>query len=361
MAQALQLARKTAANMPSMSDMRDNPGKFDQLEWAEDILGDGYESTTLNVGKDPGDTGEEEAVLVRALPDAPTGKPALLWVHGMSDYFFQEHVAEHYVAQGYPFYALDLRGCGRAHPGRGPWHYITDLRFYFPELTLAAELITSRHGEIIPFAHSTGGLIVPLWADDVRRNDPSAHKTIRGIILNSPWLDMQFSRPAVAIMRPVVNALGKRLPSIPLPAAGVGTYGQSISATAHGEWTFNTTFKPVEGHRKYLGWLRAIFQGQKLIHDGIDTGVPTLTLCSSHSYLNKPYSPAADTADTVLDVAQIQKWAPTLSDDTEVEVIDGARHDVFLSERHAREAAVAAADAWLGNLTDSGSETEENA
>ena len=46
---------------------------------------------------------------------------------------------------------------------------------------------------------------------------------------------------------------------------------------------------------------------------------------------------------------------------TEVEVIDGARHDVFLSERHAREAAVAAADAWLGNLTDSGSETEENA
>ena len=160
---------------------------------------------------------------------APTGKPALLWVHGMSDYFFQQHVAKHYVAQGYPFYALDLRGCGRAHPGNGRWHYITDLRLYFPELTLAAELITSRHGEIIPFAHSTGGLVVPLWADDVRRNDPRVHETIRGIILNSPWLDMQFSRPTVAIMRPVVNALGKRFPSLPLPNTGVGTYGQSLS------------------------------------------------------------------------------------------------------------------------------------
>ena len=88
--------------------------------------------------------------------------------------------------------------------------------------------------------------------------------------------------------------------------------------------------------------------------------MPTLTLCSPHSYLGKPYSPAADTADTVLDVAQIQKWAPTLSDTSETQVIEGARHDVFLSERHAREAAFAATDAWLDALTDSHPDMEMN-
>ncbi|QPK82583.1 alpha/beta hydrolase [Corynebacterium qintianiae] len=323
--------------------MESNPGKFDNLEWSEDLLGAGYESTTLQFG-------DGQAVLVRALPDEPTGKPALLWVHGMSDYFFQTHVAEHFVQQGFPFYALDLRGCGRARTGDERWHYATDLSQYFPEITLATELLTSRHGSVIPFAHSTGGLIIALWADDVRRNDPAAHAKIAGIILNSPWLDMQYPRLAVAVMRPVVNFLGKRLPSILLPNAGGGTYGESISATAHGEWAFDTTMKPVEGHPKYLGWLRAIFEGHKRIHTGVNTGVPMLTLVSSHSYLSKPYSPAADTADTVLDVAQIRRWAPTLSPDSTVGVIDGARHDVFLSERHAREAAFAAADTWLGDL-----------
>ena len=91
-----------------------------------------------------------------------------------------------------------------------------------------------------------------------------------------------------------------------------------------------------------------MIKGQEQIHAGdVDTGVPTLTLCSSHSYLGEDYSPAADTADTVLDVDQIQRWAPTLSDETEVQVIDGARHDVFLSERHAREAAFKAVFGWL--------------
>ena len=116
----------------------------------------------------------------------------------------------------------------------------------------------------------------------------------------------------------------------------------------HGEWDFNTAWKPIDGHRKYLGWIRAVIKGQEQIHAGnVDTGVPTLTLRSSHSYLGEDYSPAADTADTVLDVDQIQRWAPTLAKDAEVEVVDGARHDVFLSERFAREAAFKLVFAWL--------------
>lgn len=345
---------KQTATIMAMTSEPTSPREFSDLTWQPDRLGSGYECTTFDLPPAPdsgGDGGRSRAVLVRALPDEPTGKPALIWVHGMSDYFFQTHVAEHFTSRGYPFYAIDLRGCGRSGAQDGRFHYITDLTHYFPELTRALDVVADRHGSVVPIAHSTGGLIVPLWADELRRTDPARHGALAGIVLNSPWLDMQFPRPLVAVVRPLVNVLGKRFPTLKLPNIGEGTYGQSISAEAHGEWHFDTDLKPLGGHPKYLGWARAVFQGHKEIHNGIDTGVPTLTLMSSHSYLSKPYSPAADTADTVLDVEQIRRWAPTLSSSTTVEAIDGARHDVFLSERHAREAAFSAADAWLDSLS----------
>ncbi|SDR93001.1 alpha/beta hydrolase [Corynebacterium timonense] len=333
--------------------MRDNatPASLtlENLPWHDDILGEGFESAELPV--DDPEAGTERATLVRALPDEATEQPAILWVHGMSDYFFQKHVAQHYQAAGYAFYAIDLRRCGRSRHAGEYWHYTTDLAEYFPELTTALSLIAGKHGSVVPLAHSTGGLIVPLWMDALRRNDPEAHSALQGLILNSPWLDLQFPPVLVKILRAPVLFLGKHVPTLRLPKAGTGTYGQSVSATEHGQWHFDTDKKPVTGHLARLGWVRAVMQGQRHVHKGeVDTGVPTLTVCSSHSYLGKPYSAAADTADTVLDVEQIKRWAPTLSDDATVVPIDGALHDVFLSEPHAREAAFAAVDSWLGEL-----------
>lgn len=339
------------------------------LHWTPDILGPGYEQAVLPLGEDP-DTGRHvRAVLVHATSAAaPAGtpasdaklasgssavgsKPALLWVHGLSDYFFQKHVADYFTALGYPFYAIDLRRCGRARTRGQRWHYTLDMANYYPELTAALEYIASRHGSVVPMAHSTGGLIVPLWADHLRREDPENHAKLAGIVLNSPWLDLQFNPVLVRFGRPVLNGVGKALPLLPLPGGKFGTYGKSIHQSEHGEWDFDTNMKPLMGHRKYLGWLRAVNKAQQQIHRGeIDTGVPTLTLVSAHSYLGKEYSPAADTADTVLDVDQIRKWAPALSERSEVKTIDGARHDVFLSEAFAREAAFKATSEWLAAL-----------
>ena len=57
------------------------------MQWEQDILDPGYDATTLNMGKDP-DTGKNvRAVLVRATEanaQAQPGKPALIWVHGLS-------------------------------------------------------------------------------------------------------------------------------------------------------------------------------------------------------------------------------------------------------------------------------------
>ncbi len=329
----------------------------DPLPWRPDILGDDYEAADLPLGADPEGEGRVLATLVRHRPAGAgpewSRRPALLWVHGMTDYFFHEHVAEYFHGQGYAVYGLDLRKCGRARQEGQRWHYATDLAHYFPDLTLATRALAGEgHPGVIPIAHSTGGLIVALWLDHLRRTEPDTHDLLPGTVLNSPWLDMQYPRWMVRLMRPAANLLGPKLPDLRLPGGNLGTYGSSIHVSAHGEWSFDTRMKPLGGHPKYLAWLATVLDGQKAVHTGnVDMGVPVLALCSSDSYLgHKTYSPAFDTADTVLDVEQIRRWAPSLGQQVTVASIDGARHDVFLSLPHAREEAFSTTRDWLGTL-----------
>lgn len=329
--------------------------KIDSLDWSADELGDNYQRATLHLGADPEGEGDNVAVLVKAR-EPQTDKPALLWVHGMSDYFFQTHVADHFTEQGYPFYSIDLHKCGRAHCDGQRWHHTNDMATYFDELTEATKLIAEKHGGVIPLAHSTGGLIVPLWLDHLRRTDKDTHALVKGMILNSPWVDMQVPGWQLRVLRPVVKLGAKLAPNLKMPISGETTYGDSIYKERNGSWDFDTEKKRLGGHDKYMGWLGAVLRGQEQLHNDTDAGVPTLTMCSTHSYLGKPYSPAADNADTVLDVAQIQRWAPKLTTAAhETRPIPGALHDVFLSQPHPRQLAFNAADTWLAEL-----DNEEN-
>lgn len=328
--------------------------KIRSNHWQPDILGDGFEQLTLPLGEDPDTHQPVVATLVRMTSPPPPkpGQPALLWIHGMSDYFFQDHVAEHFHEQGYPFYALDLRRCGRSRQRGERWHYTRDMSHYFPEITKAVQYVAQEHGQVVLLAHSTGGLIAPLWADEMRRNNPEVHDLIAGIILNSPWLDLQFPKALTTAFKPVINVLGRVVPLLPLPGGSLTAYGKSLHYEDHGSWSFNKQWKPISGHRKYFGWMRAVIQAQAKIHSGtINAGVPTLVLHSSHSFLKNEYTPAADTADTILDVDQISYWAPHVADDTTTVAIDGARHDVFLSEPYSRTAAYRASIQWLQTLT----------
>lgn len=321
--------------------------------WHEDVLGSDFQCRDLHLGPDPEGEGDAVATVVRHRPSGAgadfSNRPALLWVSGMTDYFFQEHVARHFHDHGYAFYAVDLRKCGRARQEGQRWHYSTDLTNYFPDLTASLALITEAgHPSLTPIAHSTGGLVAPLWLDQLRRTSPARHHRIGGLVLNSPWLDMQYPDWLVRLLRPVLKAFGTKLPDLKIPGGNLGTYGASIHSSRHGEWDFDTRMKPLGGHPKYVIWLRAVLAGQAKVHRGeVDVGVPALTLCSTKSYLGQPYSAASDTADTVLDVDQIQRWAPSLGEDMAVTALAGARHDVFLSLPHAREAALTTSTQWL--------------
>ena len=314
--------------------------------WYEDLLGPDFSALDIHLGPDPEGETDIVATLVRHGLPVP-GRTSVLWVHGMTDYFFHAHVAEAMTEAGYNFYALDLRKCGRSRREGQKWHYSTDFRHYYADLTAALDRID---GPVVPVAHSTGGLIVPLWADHLRRNDSARHARLAGIILNSPWLDMMYPPALVAAMRPVVGVLGRLLPALKIPGGNLGTYGVSVHREYHGDWDFNVEFKPVGGHRKYLGWLREVLRAQRLVHrDRVDVGVPVLTLCSRSSLLGRRYSEDSHTNDTVLDTEQIQRWAPHLGTEVTVRPIDGARHDVFLSRPEALQEALTTSLRWLNH------------
>ncbi|WP_461165457.1 alpha/beta hydrolase [Tsukamurella serpentis] len=333
-----------------------------RLTFSPDILGEDYLAHTFDLGADPDGEpgGDVVATLVKYTgplggEPAPADAPhhAVLWVHGFSDYFFQTAIAEFFAARGYAFYALDLRKCGRSlREGQSP-HYATDFSVYDVELDLAVSAIEQEHPGlgIVVAAHSTGGLITPLWLD--RRRRAGTGTSVVGLVLDSPWFDLQGSAALREVATPVLKLIGKSAGTRIVPVEAVGVYGETIHSSAHGEFDFDTTLKPIEGFPVRFGWLRAVRVAHSLLHRGLDVGVPSLILRSTKSFAPKTWSAEAGRADVVLDTRQIAKWAGAVGNRLSVVPVAGARHDVFLSERPAREQAYAELAQWLGREIES--------
>ena len=220
--------------------------------------------------------GGASATLVRRRA-ARADRGAILYVHGFADYFFQEHVAEHFTAQGYDFYAVDLRGYGRSlRDGEVP-NYTTDMAVYFEEIDAAIALIREEHSHVVLMGHSTGGLTTSLWAHERR-----AGELIDALVLNSPWLDV--TEPP--FLRRIVKLLGRVAPSVKIRGGLGDAYGASIHSSRNGEWDFDLRWKPLAGFPVLAGWIRAVLVAQAKVHAGLDVRVPVLLLHSDRSMLN---------------------------------------------------------------------------
>ena len=303
-----------------------------------DVLGDPYFAETLQLADD--DEGEVVATLVSRRAAGPTTR-AVLHLHGFADYFFQTPAADYWTGRGYDFYALDLRKYGRSlRPHQTP-NFVTDLAHYFEEVDEAMRRVTERdgHDHVIVTAHSTGGLIAPLWADARRPR-------LAGMVLNSPWLDLHGSFLLRTAGTTAIDQVGARRPYLTIPRNVSGLYAESLHRDHRGEWDFKLDWKPLESWPVYAGWLRAVRRGHAKVHRGVYVGAPVLVLTSGASSYPKEWDESVEQHDIVLNVEQIRKWAHKLAEHVTLTRVPGALHDVTLSAEPVRRRAFEEITRW---------------
>jgi alpha-beta hydrolase superfamily lysophospholipase len=306
---------------------------------AVDVLGKPYRAETIELADD--DEGEVVATLVHRPSRGPRGK-AVLHVHGFADYFFQTPAADYWVTRGYDFYALDLRKYGRSLREHQTPNFVTDLSAYYEEIDEAYRRITERdgHDHVIVSAHSTGGLITPLWVHD-------RQPAVAALVLNSPWLDLQGSLLLRTAGTKAIDQIGARRPFLTIPRDVSGFYARSLHRDHDGEWHFDLAWKPLESWPVYAGWLRAVRRGHARAHRGLDVKVPVLVLTSAESGHPKEYDDTCSSTDIVLDVELIRKWAHKLADHVTLVRVEGAVHDVTMSAEPVRARVFDEITRWM--------------
>lgn len=309
--------------------------------WEPDVLGTGFEMQTLHLA--PDDEGDVVASLVRLrTPGSMRSARAVLYVHGWSDYFFQTETAHFWDRLGVAFYALDLRKYGRSlRPGQTPG-YTDDLTVYDEELDAALAAIRADLGHntsIMLHGHSTGGLTTVLWAN----RNPGV---TQGLVLNSPWLELQGSSVLRTVSAPAINRLARFQPKTPLPNIDAGYYARTIRKADGGEWDFNETWRPTPAFPVRAGWLHAVISGHSEVARGLRITQPVLMLASSRTLMSPRWSEDMRASDVVLDVELLARRAIQLGPTVTVCRIEGGLHDLALSTSPVRAQYYAQIARW---------------
>ncbi|AIY02800.1 hydrolase, alpha/beta-hydrolase fold protein [Arthrobacter sp. PAMC 25486] len=371
--------------------------------WQQDVLGADFEQLTLEL------PAGSPATLVRYVGNAPRWEPSaltgadVLYVHGWSDYFFQQELAEFWHRSGANFYALDLHNYGRSlRPGQLPGQ-VSSLTEYDADISAALEAMgragptqvdaalavpeeapdqhsfelafleearqrlsaafdalagreraddppePPRERPLVLLGHSTGGLTLSLWA----ARHPGA---AAAVVLNSPWLEFQATEVGRAMVAPLIQARTRFRPLAPLPPIDPGFYTRAVSKKFDGEWEYESQWRPDRGFPVTPSFLNAVFQGQAQVARGLGIAVPVLVMLSDKSYLQPKWSSTALAADVVLNVDSVARRSLELGSAVTLHRIAGAFHDVFLSPGAVRAQAYAGMGRWVEAALDGASQ-----
>ena len=264
-------------------------------------------------------------------------KASVLYIHGFNDYFFQRELAEKMDSAGYAFYAIDLHKYGRSYREGEVMGELRDISEYYAELDSAIAFIHRLEGDSVPLVllgHSTGGLIACLYAES-RDNGGG----IAALVLNSPFFEMNYPWFMREVGFPMMSVVGDFFPNVPLPRSDIANYGMSIHRSAYGEWDFDTTFKVLGSLPIDFGWLHAIHKGHLGIQKGLRLNTPIFVMHSSCSYRDDEWSEEFMHCDGVLNVEDIRNYGSHLGPSVEIEEIENGLHDIFLSQKTARDGA----------------------
>lgn len=349
-------------------------------QWGPDMFGPGFSAYTLPLADD-GEGDSPVATLVRHEPfsdphmhqQPDKTRFVVLSLHGWNDYFLNPGMARSYARLGGAFYALDLRRYGRSlRPEQIPF-WCTRLETYDEEIDASLEIIRRAHPQlpVLMLGHSTGGLIACLWA----HHHPGQ---LAGLILNSPWLELQTTPQFRSVSTPVIHRLAQATPHaviIPTQVAndlgpvegdsffklydgwdqskeGPLPEGANPADPYYSGWQTNWDWKWRKLPNIQAGWASAILTGHQHVRRGLNIDCPLLVLTSKHSHLTLTYGdlPERD-KDTVIDVRRTRARANELGQCiTQLRIAD-AVHDIYISRPSVRNQVVAQVDHWLASYT----------
>ncbi len=305
-----------------------------------DVL-DGYTREDLLLGPD----GHEPTVATLVRYDgSPPGAPAMLYIHGYNDYFFQAEYGPRLAAAGYAFYALDLRRYGRSlRPGHSPC-FIEDLTTYYEEIDAALRRIrgVDRRPAVVLHGHSTGGLVAALYAHD------RVHVAeVDALLLNGPFFDFRAARRTRWPLKTVVPLLARFAPRFVISRPDDPLYTRSLLRRHGGRWDYDEGWKRPGDLPYTAGFLAACRAGHRRVKAGLDIRCPILVLHSDRSGGGATWNDSYQNTDVVLQVEKMAKYTPRLGHSAVAEAIPGALHDVFLSRPDVAELAWSTTLSWM--------------
>jgi alpha-beta hydrolase superfamily lysophospholipase len=301
-----------------------------------------FNTTTLELEDDY--EGRVIATLIHSPKNIPSN-PSVLYLHGFNDYFFQTHVAENFNENGYNFYALDLRKYGRSLLSHQHPNYCRSITEYFEEINRSVDIIQEKNDQkIILMGHSTGGLIASVYLN-IGKNRNHFDR----LILNSPFLDFNINLVQRIFLLPLAGIVSRIFPYAARKKPLSHLYGASISRSKFGEWDYNTDWKPMDGFPAYFNWIYAVNRAQQKLRKHSNIEKPILILHSEKSSRPDKWTDILKRSDMVLDVKNIRKYGVKLGPKVSLLAIEGAIHDVFLSQKEVRYQACEKTFEWLGN------------
>lgn len=291
-------------------------------------------------------TAHHEATLI--YKTVPNASKAVLYIHGFNDYFFNEEFAQKFIENGYSFFAIDLHHYGRNITPHSMPYYFKDVREFDDEITLAIDHIKNDFAvsNLTLYGYSQGSLIASLYA--------ATHKHIDQLIVDSAFFDFNFHPWIEKIVLPVVAYFGQFFPEFKIDSNSPNTFGQSLHKDFYGEWDFDLNLKHIKTNAPiYLGWIHAIYEAQKKVHQGINVNIPVLNIYSTTSHIESLKAEFLFSSDIVLDVQEIAFYGKKLNQTPHLTTsiaIENAMHGVTLSTPSVREKAYDEIFRWL-NIT----------
>ena len=299
-------------------------------QYRDDELGEGLMCRTIDMEDDY--EGKVVCSLIKREASEKSHK-AVLYVHGFNDYFFQTEMADRFNAEGYNFYAIDLRKYGRSLLPNQTRCNARSIDEYFADLDSAVNIIRNEGNcSIVLMGHSTGGLTTSLYCHSKGENCP-----VDVLILNSPFFKFNMGSLLNDYVIPFVATVAPIIPTIDIPQGASTAYAESLLKDYHGEWVFDTNKKLMLSPDVTTDWISAIYKAQKVVWGGLDIKIPVLAMYSDRSIDGSVWSEEFMLGDAVLNVSDIAKYSKTLGDNVQRAKIVGGLHDLLCSRPEVRE------------------------